>query len=143
MRKVLITIMLMVFMAAAVPTVFAQTATPPAYDFGDFKSSTLTTKAWGALENSDVEAVLAYTNKCVELYDAKAREMQAGLKDYPAGADQQIFSYWALNDIATDYFILGSAYLKAGDAGKAKEAFQKVVKDYSFGQCYDPDKRLF
>ncbi len=141
MKKFLLTIMMVaVFVATAGQYVFAQSQ---AYNFGDYKSVTLTTKAWQALAEKNLDAVLAYVNKCVELYDAKAREMQAGLKEYPAGDDQKVFSYWALNDIATGYFILGSAYLKAGNTEKAKEAFEKVVNDYSFGQCYDPGWKIF
>src|ERR1700733_3920502 len=44
-------------------------------NFGDYRSSTLTTKAWGALAQNDIESVLAYTNKCISLYAAKASEM--------------------------------------------------------------------
>ena len=51
-------------------------------NFGDFRSSTLTTKAWAALAQNDIESVLAYTNKCISLYAAQASKMQAGLKDY-------------------------------------------------------------
>ena len=38
-----------------------------AYNFGDYRSSTLVTKGWEALAANDIEAVLAYTNKCIEL----------------------------------------------------------------------------
>src|ERR1700722_17844273 len=56
-------------------------------NFGDYRSSTLTTKAWGALAQSDIESVLAYTNKCISLYGAQASKMQADLKDYATGSN--------------------------------------------------------
>ena len=80
-----------------------------AYNFGDYRSVTLATKAWKALEEGDIEAVLAYTNKCLELYSEQAKKMQSSLTDYPKGTDQEIFGYWALNDVATNLFIQAEA----------------------------------
>jgi len=108
-----------------------------AYNYGDYRSSTLATKAWQALEQKDLEAVLAYTNKNVELYAEQAQKMHQSLSDYPAGSNDQVFAYWALNDIATSYFIQGEAYRKAGMTKEAKAAYQKVIDSYSFGQCWD------
>lgn len=107
------------------------------YDFGDNRSVTLTTKAWESLDKGDVEAVLAYTNKCVELYGAEAKKMQASLTGYPTGTNQDIFNYWALNDVGTCLYIQGEAYRKANMNDEAKEAYKKVVDDYTYAQCWD------
>jgi len=109
-----------------------------AYDFGDNRSVTLTTKAWEALNKGDVEAVLAYTNKCAELYGEEAKKMQASLKDFVKGSNQDIFNYWALNDVGTCLFIQGEAFRKANMEEEAKEAYKKVIDNYSFAQCWDP-----
>lgn len=108
-----------------------------AYNFGDYRSVTLTTKAWKALEAGDLDAVLAYTNKCIELYGAEAKKMQNGLTGYPTGKDEDIFKYWALNDVATSLFIQGEAYRKAGNIDQAKTAYQKLIDNYSYGQAWD------
>jgi tetratricopeptide (TPR) repeat protein len=145
MKKVL-TICAMVLAATVAQHAFAQSsnqAAAPAYNFGDHKSSTLATKAWGALNEKNPDAVLAYTNKCIELYASKAREMQAGLKEAPSGDQQKIFSLWALNDVATCLYIQGEAYRLSGDKAKAKEAYEKILADYSFGQAWDPAQKLF
>ncbi|MBF0593447.1 MAG: tetratricopeptide repeat protein [Candidatus Omnitrophica bacterium] len=113
------------------------------YNFGDFRSTTLATKAWKALSDKNLEAVLVYTNKCLELYGEKARVMQAGLQAYPAGDDQKIFSFWALNDSATCLYIQGEAYRQAGKADDARKAFDRVVKEFTFGQAYDPAHKTF
>ena len=105
-----------------------------AYNFGDYRSETLVTKAWEALKESDIEAVLAYTNKCIELYADQAKKMQASLTDYPTGLDKDIFSYWALNDVAVSLFIQGEVYRKSGMADEAKEAYGRLVKEFKFGQ---------
>ncbi len=106
-------------------------------NFGDFKSATLVKKAWEALAQNDIEAVLAYTNKCISLYATPASKMQAGLKDYATGSNDNIFKNWALNDVATAYYIQGEAYRAANMKDEAKEAYTKVVKDFSYGQTWD------
>ena len=108
-----------------------------AYNYGDYRSVTLVSKAWESLEKNDIEAVLAYTNKCIELYSAQAKKMQESLSDYVTGTDQEIFSNWALNDVATAHYIQGEAYRKSGMLDEAKAAYQKVANDYKFGQCWD------
>lgn len=108
-----------------------------AYNYGDFRSETLTTKAWGALADGDLEAVLAYTNKCLELYGEPAKKMQNSLNEYPEGDNDKIFSFWALNDVATSLFIQGEAYRKAEMKDEALAAYKKVVNDYTYGQAWD------
>jgi tetratricopeptide (TPR) repeat protein len=107
-------------------------------NFGDYRSVTLATKAWAALAHNDIESVLAYTNKCISLYGAQAAKMQAGLKDYATGSNDAIFKYWALNDVATSLYIQGEAYRSANMKDEAKEAYNKLIKDYSYGQAWDP-----
>ncbi len=109
-----------------------------AYDFGDYRSVTLTSRAWEALDKGDVEAVLAYTNKCIELYGEQAKKMQTSLTDYAKGSNQEIFNNWALNDVATSLFIQGEAYRKAKMKDEAKEVYQKLINEYTYGQCWDP-----
>ncbi|MBF0569769.1 MAG: tetratricopeptide repeat protein [Candidatus Omnitrophica bacterium] len=142
MKKLISLCTLAVIFAAGPQFVFAQ-APKAAYSFGDFRSATLATKGWGALEAKDLDAVLAYTNKCIDMYGEQARKMQADLKELPAGDDQKIFSFWALNDVATCLFIQGKAYRQAGKKDEAKAAFESIVKNYPFGQCYDVGKKIF
>jgi len=130
-KAILIATVLMVGAVLALP------APAAAYNFGDYRSETLVGKAWRALGENDLEAVLAFTNKCMELYDGQARKMQASLTDYATGSNDEIFAYWALNDVATALFIQGEAYRKAGMEEKAKEAYKKLIDDYTYGQCWD------
>src|SRR3990167_4689540 len=121
-----------------ITAIFLNPAVSMGYDFGDYRSVTLASKAWAALEKSDIEGVLAYTNKCIELYGEQAKKMQAGLKDYVTGKNEDIFANWALNDVATSLFIQGEAYRKAKMIDEAKEVFQKLVDEYTYGQAWDP-----
>jgi len=108
------------------------------YDFGDYTSSTLVIKAWEALEKEDLDLVLGYTNKCISLYEDRARKMQSELSDYPQGDDDERFSYWALNDVATAHFIKGRALMIEGRNKEAAREFEIIRDNLSYGQCWDP-----
>ena len=107
-------------------------------DFSDNSSSSLTTKAWQALKENDVELVKKYVSKCVELYEGKAKEMQASLDTYAWESKDKVFSYGALNDVGTSLYILGKAYEEAGQPQEAKKAYERLVKEFKFAQCWDP-----
>jgi len=107
-------------------------------DFGDFTSSHMITKAWGALAAKDLDQVIAYVNKTNELYAKKAEEMQKSLTEYPWENKEKIFSYWALNDVGTGLFVLGQTYQNAGKDKEAKDAYKKLIDQYSYSQCWDP-----
>jgi tetratricopeptide (TPR) repeat protein len=107
-------------------------------DFGDYTSSHMIQKAWAALADNDLDLVLAYVNKTNELYAKKAEEMQKSLTEYPWENKEKIFSYWALNDVGTGLFILGQAYEAAGKPKEAAESYKKLIDNYSFSQCWDP-----
>ncbi len=117
---------------------FAGVKESVAYNFGDFRSETLVGKAWEALAQDDIEAVLAYTNKCLELYAEQAQNMQKSLTGYVEGTNDDVFKMWALNDVATSLYIQGEAYRKANMKDEAKEVYNKIVKEYSYGQTWDP-----
>ncbi|MBI3323763.1 MAG: tetratricopeptide repeat protein [Candidatus Omnitrophica bacterium] len=106
------------------------------YDFGDYTSQTLTVKAWEALGANDYRGVELYTKKCVELYENDAKKQQASLKEF--APKEKAFDYWALNDVATCYFILGESLLAQKRYQEAKAAYERVVNDFSFAQCWDP-----
>lgn len=111
-------------------------AAPPAYDFGNFSSETLTGKAWAATEAKDYVAVKVYADKCREMFGAQAEEMQ---KKMTAPADKDTaFEYWALNDVGTSSFLLGQALEKQGDTKGAIEAYKYVVEKTPYAQCWDP-----
>ncbi len=123
---------------------FAQAQGPAAApNFGDYKSVTLATKAWQALAEKNLDGVLIYTNKCLELYAGEAVKMQAALTEPITGDPQKIFSQWALNDVATCLYIQGEAYRQAKQLDKAKAAFERVVNEFAFGQAYDPNSKTF
>ena len=120
----------------AKPSAPASSAAAKEYDFGDFSSETLATKAWKALEEGDYAGVEAYTGKCIALYESKAVEQQASLTEF--APKEKAFNSWALNDVATSYFILGKAQLAQGKVDEAKKSFNAVIQKFSYAQCWDP-----
>jgi tetratricopeptide (TPR) repeat protein len=83
--------------------------------------------------------VIAYTDKVLELYEPKAKDMQSAMTEYAWESKDDIFSKWALNDVGTALFIKGEVFKKSGQYKEAKEAYQKLVKDYFYAQCWDPN----
>ena len=106
------------------------------YDYEDYRSVTLTVKAWQALSRNDFKGVDLYTKKCIYLFGDKAGEMQSSLRDFAKSSF--VPYYWALNDVGTCYFIIAESYKKQGDAQKAKDAYQTAISSYGYAQCWDP-----
>jgi tetratricopeptide (TPR) repeat protein len=108
-------------------------------DFGDHASSTLTARAWEAYNRGALDEALPYIAKCIELYEAEARTMQQSLTAFPSGDSPEIVhAFWALNDVGTSYFLKGEILLKQGDRSGAIAAFDRLARDFSYAQCWDP-----
>ena len=105
-------------------------------DYGDFNSSTMTTRAWESLASENYAALLAYTRKVIELYGAQGRRMNAEMRAFEPSstADQK----WALNDVGTSLFIAGRAYEAMEMYPEAIEAYTTLTADYGYAQCWDP-----
>jgi len=110
-------------------------------------SEDMTTEAWNALNALDwdhaarqAEATIQeWSASALYLQDMKRREV-GNLLEYKGSSDdrQKIFKYWALNDVAASYFILGQALDHKKDYDQASRAFQQIVNHYSLAQIWDP-----
>ena len=124
--------------AMAAALLLAVAAAPAAPDFGDYTSATLTTKAWQALGSKAGDDAIVYIDKCIELYGAEAKKMQAGLTAYPSNdPKEETFKFWALNDVGTCCFIKGEVLMQKGDKKGAKAAYERVANEFSYAQCWD------
>lgn len=108
------------------------------YNFGDERSTTLVTKAWEALEKNNAPEAILYANKCIKLYAQQAHSMQGSLQDFPSGSNDNVFRYWALNDVGTALFILGEAYRSTGQYEEEAQSYKILINEYSYAQCWDP-----
>ena len=126
----LLPLLLALFTSLAAP---AQTL-----DFGDHASSTITGKAWGALNAKNYDQAVAYAKKCVEMYEQQALEMQKSLKEPVPNKDKEAVSkLWALNDVGTCLFITGQALEKQDKGKEALAAYKQLVEKLPFAQCWD------
>ena len=119
-----------------VPLSFAGAPTEEGLDYGDYKSVTLQVKSWNALGEGKYEDALKYTEKCAELYEERAREMQASLSAKPSS--DVVNEYWALNDVGTCYYIKGEALIKLDKKTEAMAAFKIVRDELYYSQAWDP-----
>ncbi len=105
-------------------------------DFGDFSSSTLTTKAWNALNAKDQKNAEVFAEKCIETYKTQALEMQKALTE-PTTTKEETEKLWALNDVGTCYFILGQSYEAVGKTKEAVASYKFLTENLAFAQCWD------
>ena len=106
--------------------------------FGDHSSSTITTKAWGALDEKNFDNAVAYAKKCVEMYEKQAVEMQKGLTSPMAGERDAVSKMGALNDVGTCLFIMGQALEKQDKGQDALATYMQIFEKVPFAQCWDP-----
>ncbi len=132
MRKLVAFFVLLVFASLSQ----AEESGEAALDYGDFSSVTLMVKAWETLGEGKYEDTVKYTEKCTELYEEKAREMQGSLSSKPA--PEVVNDYWALNDVGTCYFIRGEALTKLRKYKEALAAYEVVKDELYYAQAWDP-----
>lgn len=110
-------------------------------------SEDMVVHAWQALDRNDQDSAIAQAQATIQEWAPWALQLQekkladvGHLIDYSGQESEKkaIFNYWALNDVAAAYFILGKAYDEERDFGHAARAFQQVVNHYSLGQVWDP-----
>lgn len=132
----LLALLLLAISAAPAFAQAPQAPAAPALDFGDYRSETMTTKAWAALEGNNFEAAIGYTSKCIEMFRAQAIEQQKALTA-PLTEKEQIFAQWALNDVGTCFFIRGQVYEKQGKKAEALADYKFLAENLPFAQCWD------
>lgn len=108
-------------------------------DFGDHASSTLTGRAWAALNSKRFDDAVVYAKKCVSMYEKQAVEMQKSLSaPLPTSDREAVFKLWALNDVGTCLFIMGQSLEKQEKAQEALAAYKQLAETLSFAQSWDP-----
>ena len=132
MRKILT----MLAVVGCMSTALAEEQVADSLDYGDYSSVTLMVKGWEAMAEGKYEDAVKLTEKCAELYEEKAREMQASLSAKPSA--DVVNEYWALNDVGTSYFIMGEALVKLGRKSEALVAYKVVRDELYYAQAWDP-----
>ncbi len=129
----------------AVPTSVAAIHPTPRVLYG--ASEEMTVRAWKALNNEDYAAAIEQAQATIEEWGEWASRLQAkkmkeagGYLPYNGGTTeaQKIFNYWALNDVAAAYFILGKSLDAQGRYPEAAKAFRNLLLHHSLAQVWDP-----
>ena len=97
-----------------------------AADFSNKEDWALTTEAWKAYVKKDHAEVLAYTNKCIDLYTKKADKHQAAILDGSFGQEESK----AVNFVATCMLIQAQSCSKEGEKEKAKKLYKQIIAKY-------------
>jgi len=105
------------------------------YDFSDSSNWNLTVSAWEKLSEKDYEGVFAYTAKCLELYEGKARAMAKEMHSFARPGHED--DYAVVNDVATCHYIMGETYMKQGKYAEALNEFKTVIEKYPYAECWD------
>ena len=100
-----------------------------------YPNKSLIQSAWDCHNEKEYDNALPYIEKCIALYDEKAKQLQASLTS-PIPRDK-INQYWMLNDVATAKFIKGRILYLKGNKKEARELFSDVIHNYSYAMSYD------
>jgi len=106
------------------------------YDFTDSSHWNLTVSAWEHLAAKDFEGVYAYGRKCLELYEAPAKEKAKQMTTFAQFGHED--DYDLVNDVATAHYVMGEAYMKQDKFDEALQEFNLIIAEYPYAQCWDP-----
>ena len=95
----------------------------------------LTSKAWNAMGQKDWDKVADLANQANRTWGNHARTSNRKITKLPEKDSAK--KYATLNELATITYLKGEALNKKGDQVAALTAYQMVVNDFNFGQCWD------
>jgi hypothetical protein len=111
-------------------------------------------KAWAAFNKGDYPSAIAAADECISDFGGRATKEQARLLSVrephpPTGAvdnaadRRQIHARWAINDVATAYFIKGRASEYLWAKNRSEKYKTQAVASYAaaakltYGRCWD------
>lgn len=110
-------------------------------------SEEMIVRAWELYEKGSMDDAWRQARATIALWEDAARWLQREklakegdfLTYYPGDVEQmqRIHSYWALNDVAAAYFIIGKIADEQKHYGEARDAFGTILRDFSLAQVWD------
>jgi len=118
------------------------TSTPPARN-----SAEIIKNAWRELRANRLDEALAHTQTVIDRWGADAnkqqtlRQQSGKCKVKPAPEERETHNpaYWALNDVAVAWIIRGRALSERKQFDQAREAFNRVMRQYDCAFYWDPE----
>ncbi len=108
-------------------------------------SEEFVTAAWNAFNDNRFTEAINFAQETIGRWESEAIKQQAALSQEPPNGKvtederKAIFANWALNDVATAYFIKARSLEKLGKIAGAKEAYWKIVTTFPYARCWDPE----
>ena len=109
-------------------------------------SEEMMVQAWTLYEKGDLDAAWRQAKATISLWEEDAHELE-GAKEEKVGTYlpfdgtvegyQRIHDYWALNDVASCYFVLGKISDQQENYSEASVYFAKILTDFHLAQMWD------
>ncbi len=140
LRNTFFVLVLCVLLTSCFPPPPAPTATPtPVIS----TSAECVTAAWNDYNQNSFAKAIEISQVCINKWESDAVKQQSELTQAPPNGkvtDEEkkvIFANWALNDVATAYFIKALSLEKLGKTNDAKDAYNVVIT-LPYARCWDP-----
>ncbi len=133
------------FVRVSAPALKKVTRLKPSVLYGT--SEDMVVHAWQLLNQGDNDHAIQQAQATIQEWSPWALRLQqkkvhklGRLINYVGLPEQrrEIFGYWALNDVAAAYFIVGKAFDNKRHYPQATGAFQQIAMNYSLAQIWDP-----
>ena len=108
-----------------------------ASEYPDSEEQDLMQQVAESARKKEYQSSADFAQKIIDRFSATAASMQNSLHGYPVSR-KKIFTYKPLNLVATALFWQGFAYLQMNRKQEAKAAWEHLIKDFYYGQCWDP-----
>lgn len=139
LKIAILVIVLCITLTACFPSAPAPTPTPTKVLA---TSAEFVTAAWDAYNQNNFTKAIEFAQECINRWESEAVKQQSEITQAPPNGKvsddekKAIFANWALNDVATAYFIKAQALEKTGKTTEAKNAY-KTVMTFSYARCWD------
>jgi hypothetical protein len=98
-------------------------------------SASMIKKAWDYLNAGDKVGAHFFATQLINKYGKEALSQQASLKGFASKANAA--KYWALNDVATSYFVLANVAARRGQFDETKKNIGIILNKLKYAQCWD------
>jgi hypothetical protein len=109
-------------------------------------SEEMMVQAWKLYDRGEKDAAWRQAKATINLWEEDAKKLEKAKEENFGGylpfdesiaSFQRIHNFWALNDVASCYFILGKIEDEAGHVSEAKDYFSTILHELPLAQMWD------
>ncbi len=97
--------------------------------------------SWAASNRANYAEIEKISQAILAQYEQEAMAQSAGLLAFPAR--DKVEQYQTMNDLSTALFVRSEALMQQGRTEEAIAAFEQLIKDYPYGQSWDPSRGAY